>query len=118
MLKSTQPNIPGLENATNLMIICDSQDRSIHVSLTIPKSSVQQIAKELDNKYKTIQRKLPNLGDGKAKWTAANASIGIDYVHVSFTATLSYETNEATKLWTSYAKAQAKKKEQGAASQL
>lgn len=118
ILESANLNIPGLAQATNLLIICDEQGRSIHVSMTIPKSDVQGIAQSLDKKYKTIQRKLPNLGNGLAKWTASNADIKIEYVHVSFTATLAYDTKEASKLWAAYVKAQSEKKRQETASQL
>lgn len=118
MLQFANPNLPGLAQATNLLIICDEQGRSIHVSMTIPKDDVHEIAQGLDKKYKTVQKKLPRLGNGLAKWAASNASISIEYVHVSFSATLAYDTKEASKLWAAYVKAQSEKKHQETASQL
>ena len=118
ILKSPDPRLPGLGFASELLIICDEQDRSIHVSMTIPKNNVQQIAQSLDTKYRSTQRNLPHLGNGLAKWTASNASISLEYQHVSFTASLSYETAEARQMWAAYTKREAERKETETASQL
>lgn len=110
ILSSSNPHIEGLERARKLMVICDSDDRAIYISLTIPKDSVQNIAAGLDKKYKSSQRNLPSLGRGYAKWSASNAHIIIEYEHVSFDAYLIYETGKSEKLFNAYSKEQERQK--------
>lgn len=118
ILASSSPGIKGLERAGKLLVICDPEDHVIYLSLVIPKESVQNIASGLDKKYKSVQRNLPRLGGGYAKWSAANASIKIEYQHVSFDAYLTYETKKSEALYDLYSKEQARKKQSATESQL
>lgn len=118
LLQVPYPVIPGLDGASDLFIVCDTQDKSLYIGMTIPKNSVQQIANGLDNKYRQVQRNLPGLGNGRAKWTASNANIAIEYVHVSFSASLTYQTDESIKLYNKYEQELKRNKQQETASQL
>jgi|GEM_PF-2200409 len=118
LLKSSNPSIAGLSGVSSLVIVCDPQDRTILVELKIPKRSVQEIANGLDDKYKSVKRNLPSLGNGTAQWKASNATISISYQHVSFDAYLEYETPEAAKLWKDYQQKENEKKRQEMTNQL
>lgn len=118
ILSSQNPNLEGLENARKLIVVCDPEDRVIYVSMVIPKDNVQNIASGLDKKYKSIQRKLPRVGGGYAKWNASNANILIEYDHLSFDAYLTYETGKARKLLDAYSKEKERKKQNTTVNQL
>ena len=118
ILTSNYPGIVGFENGRDFFIICDSDDKSIVVSLTIPKNSVPHVANQLDQKYKLVQRNLPQLGAGRAVWKADNANIEIDYVHVSFNATLTYQNDKAKSLYSQFQREEAQRKREETAGQL
>lgn len=118
ILQSSYPSIDAFENGKDLFIICDEEDKSIYVSITIAKRSAQEIADQLSKKYTQIQRNLPRLGNGRALWKASNANIKIQYVHVSFDATLNYETAKAKTMYAKYQQEQERMKQQETASQL
>ncbi|MBK1781441.1 hypothetical protein JHL22_09435 [Advenella sp. WQ 585] len=61
---------------------------------------------------------LTRLGNGRALWKASNANIEIQYVHVSFDATLNYETAKAKTMYAKYQQEQERMKQQETVSQL
>lgn len=97
MLK-TQGDGSGVDGLERVVFVLDTRDHLVGVELTFLKGfaneGTRKIADVLSHKYREVQRNLPSVGDGEARYVQGNSVIVLDSPHMSFVFTVAYMTND------------------------
>lgn len=106
----------GIDGLKSAFFVFDARDRLAVVELTFPKdfanASTNRTADLLNQKYREVQRDLPSVGDGEARYVQGDSIIILESPHMSFVYRVTYETNDFER---AAAKRRAEQREQKAA---
>ena len=93
----------GFEGAKSILLICDKNDILSAMQLTLQKGSFSEgfdkYSKMLKSKYKQVKINNPYVGNKYAKYTQGSSVIELDAPHMDFDMTITYETNQFSKLY-------------------
>ncbi|MCC8371720.1 MAG: hypothetical protein LN568_03060 [Rickettsia endosymbiont of Pseudomimeciton antennatum] len=83
-----------LEGLTRLLIICNDDNITQAVILTINKDKFTEFYQLLSEKYKLVYNHNPRLGDKEIRFTDSDCTIILDVPHLSFSMDIIYITDE------------------------
>lgn len=108
-------NFSGLKEAT---AIFSTDGVLLAILTTLPKSKFDYLLDALDDKYKLVSKKIPFVGNKKAKLIDGNTEITLSAPHMSFDMEMNYISKELWRTYKQQSSAEKEKKRKNEASQL